>query len=388
MQPSSAAFAEAVTRSHTICTRVDVWDGDALVASTETGEILLVDGGVDIDRQANIRRHMTMTFVDPDPPSMVPTQTRTADTREVFDPLSYLEFRPWRGIEFPDGTKEYIPLGVVYLSSTEIQEDQGGVTFHCTADDRSDLISENKWQTIYNPPAETFQKVMSRIVLDRAVHFDGSMQSIPDDITANSVAPAGVAYSTTDDPWQMVMKLGDSGGLEPFFEATGLFVVRIPADPTKSIPVLDFSEGANGVRLSPLNRIIDRKTARSGVVVNSSAPWLLYPVSATVWDTDPTSPTFYKGPFGMNPEIIDNATVSNDADALKAAQAKFDTVVGVVDDIKFNSLVDPRLDVGDVISINSPRENIAGNYVLDTLNIPMLAMNGMSGTTKKRRRKA
>lgn len=380
MYPASAAFATAVNKSHTACSKMEIYDGTTMVATTEENDFILTDGNVTADRTASTRRKISFTVNDPAPPSLVP------GVSDWFDPLSYLEFKPWRGIQFPDGTKEFVPLGSLFLDRSEIIEDHDGVTIHCDGSDKSVLVSDNKWTTTFEPSADiTVAAAALEILLDRAEHFDGHYNSIS--VGTGSTVPLALTFGPNDDPWEAIRSLADGAGLEAYFDVLGRFIVgSIPSPSSLDSPLVSYVEGPTGVRLFPTNKMIDRKEARSGVTVRSSAPWLLYPVEATVWDTDPNSPTYHLGPFGETPEVIESAIITNVDDATAAAQAKFDLLVGVVDDIQFNALVDPRLDVGDLIGIESPKTNTTGNYVLQTLTIPLLAATGMAGTTKKRRR--
>jgi hypothetical protein len=92
----SAEFAQAINLSHQIAVEAAV-----LTATGET-PVDVLDGTVSLDANAASRGRLDITL----PRDLVPTGATS-----LLAPFGN-ELRVGRGIEFPDGTREIVPLGV------------------------------------------------------------------------------------------------------------------------------------------------------------------------------------------------------------------------------------------------------------------------------------
>src|SRR4051812_35315225 len=101
----SAAFLAALRQSHTISTRADVLSGGVVVATLD-----ITDGSVEVDGNNTVRRHCSVTLVDP---------TGTMTPSEAGDLLSPFgnEIALYRGIG-----DELVPLGVFGIATVDIED--------------------------------------------------------------------------------------------------------------------------------------------------------------------------------------------------------------------------------------------------------------------------
>ena len=107
MWPSTVAFRAAVASSHSIATQVLVgpWSG----ALTDISAYVL-DGEVSVDRTRAQRRTCSLTIGDVSG-GLIP---RFAS--DTLAPTAAQYLRPYRGVTFPDGSTELMPLGVFRIS--------------------------------------------------------------------------------------------------------------------------------------------------------------------------------------------------------------------------------------------------------------------------------
>lgn len=382
MQGGTAEFEELVGSSHVSGFKVDITDSTGTVqASTEDGDIVCSGGRITIDRQATTRRSGNMTFTDVDG-NTIPKTLSVITSKELFNPLSFYEFRPYRGIQLSSGDMEWKPQGVFTISDIGVKQRSAELTLDVTLHDRSMLISDNKWTAPYNIAKNTnYATAIINLITNRAKGFTPTFNF---EATASVTPP--MTFGTSDDPWDAALKLAEAIGMELFFDEVGVLVLRTIPDPAIMPVVKYLKEDENGVVVGEIDRNLNKREARSGVIVRGSAPWMIYPVSASVWDEDPLSATYRYGPMGEVPEQIEDAAVTNSTMALTAATAKFNKIVGVLEDISFGMLVDPRLDASDIVEIDQPRAGVTGKFVIDSLEMPLESDQTLTGKSRRRRR--
>lgn len=305
-----------------------------------------------------------------------------SNSRDWFNPWAMFEFKPYRGVRYADGTEEYVPLGSFYLTKVDIVAVQDGVTgVRIVAEDMSAYVAMNPLDYPYSVvEGETYQFAIQDI-LEACIYQQGP---VIDPWILNAQLTPFINYPAYTDAWNdIILKLAEAMGAEAYFGLDGEFVLNPILNPQTQPVVRTFNEGADGARISPPSRSIDKRGMRNGVIVKSSAPWLLYPVEGNWFDTDMMS-IVYIYAIGQYPEVIEDATVTNVDDADHAAEAKFYKIAGIVEDLELTVMPDPRLDVGDVIWITSADTGANSRYVLDTLKIPLSIDGTMTGTTRRR----
>src|SRR5512146_2193069 len=100
MEPTTDRFKSEIRKSHRVYSYVDV-----TAPNLQTFRLNATGGDVQIDRTASQRRRCTVSCVDPTG-TLTPT---TADS--ILTPYG-TEVRPYRGVQYDDGTTEVVPLGV------------------------------------------------------------------------------------------------------------------------------------------------------------------------------------------------------------------------------------------------------------------------------------
>jgi hypothetical protein len=145
--------------------------------------------------------------------------------------------------------------------------------------------------------------------------------------------------------------------------------------------VATYEEG-NGTTITSLDRNISTKETYNGVVYTVEGSQVTTPVRVEVWDEDTTSPTYRYGVFGSVPTFITTNLISTSAEAIKAATLLLNTYIGQQEQIQFQSVVDPSLDVNDVIYVKSEGSKVDRTVIIDTIDVPLDYTSNLGVTTR------
>ncbi len=387
-EAASDAFVEELRGSHTPVGWIEVRSDTELVASSISSNpalfLPLLSASVTIDKRADRRRTLSASFVDGAATSLLPSQVRAPVVREWLDPLSGFNLHAYRGVRFGDGTIEGAPLGVFPVESIEFTVPESGAAAEVsvTAPDRSAVVARNKWRAPYSIASGTnYASALTAGLADRALGFSPRYN-----VMATTMTTSRFTFSPDDDPWSVFVGLGQAMGGDPKFGRVGEFECQPAKNPDLQPVVADWTEGAHGTRLAPISRKMDVASMRTGVIVRSSAPWLLYPVEGSAWDDDPLSPTWRGGRLGEVPEIVQNALVTNTVDAGNMAQALLYSYVGILEDVTLSVIPNPLLDEDDVGELAASRVGLSGKFSIDSTTIPVVGRDPQTIAMRYRRR--
>ena len=70
------------------------------------------------------------------------------------------------------------------------------------------------------------------------------------------------------------------------------------------------------------------------------------------------------------------------ADAIKAASLLLNTYIGRQEEINFSSIVDPSLDVNDVIYLSSAGAKVDRTVIIDSMEVPLQYEGALSVKTR------
>lgn len=363
-------FYDEIKRSHTVISYVDV-----IAPDLETVRLTLIDGSVSCDRTAQVRRSMTASAVDPY--GLITPRA----TGEVLTPYG-TELRPYRGVQYSDGTTEVCPLGVFRLSKSTITDGVNGTRdITLEAYDRSRTVSRDKFTSPYTVDSGTNVLTAIKNIIGR---------TFPDatyDAITTSLATTGPRlYDSGSDPWDAVTDLAKSMGCEIYFDVLGRVAVAPPPD-INALPAPDFSyvEGDHCTMLD-LTRVFSDEPGFNGVIVTGESPGdEKPPVRGEAWDMSPTSPTYRYGPYGEVPMFITDATVKTDEDAGKVALAQLALQLGFPSQLTVNAAVNPSYEAGAVVQVTRQVSGVDGLYVLDAFTVPFPASSTQALALRERR---
>ncbi|MET9521530.1 DUF5047 domain-containing protein [Streptomyces coeruleorubidus] len=327
MYPVSDRFLKALAESHRVATRVQLF--------LTTGDVVDLEhtgGSVTVDRAQAIRRTCTVTVADPSLIPRTPTdQLATYGAR----------LRISRGIDYGDGTSELVPLGVFRLDTVDGDVNEGPVTLQ--GKDLSVIVADDKFTEPYKATGTVVGAVTALI-----------QRSIPnaDVISLVTDTPIGSrVFDIEADPWAGAQEIAAAAGAEVYPNADGVFAIAALPNLLTTPPVWAIEATEGGVYISG-DRAMTSDSVNNGVLARGeNTSENVPPVSYLAIDDDPTSPTYWDGPYGRRPKFISSSaytTVNACAQAAHAELAK-SRAPNAGGDI--SSLPNPALETGDVLRV-------------------------------------
>lgn len=374
MQQVTDAFKAEVLKSHTVYSYVD-----CITPSNGSFRLTATGGNVQVDRTADVRRRLNCSVVDPNG-DLTP---KTAAS--ILTPYG-TELRAYRGVKYTSGVLsgsfEVVPLGVFRLSKATVRDQVGGSPdIQLEAYDLSRTISRAKFEDVYTVATGTN---LVQAIKDIVTRTFPDMQF---DTTATSMtATSPLVFDANSDPWQAAQTIATSAGMEVFFTATGRCKVAPPVDIDHlPAPAWTYIEGSNCTMLD-LSVIFTDDPGFNGVILVGESPDGTAPAVRSVqWDKEPSSPTYYLGPYGKVPMFVTDSTITTQADADNAAIAQLNQILGFSSQLSVTAMVNPALDANDVIQVERTRSGVAGKYAIDGLTIPLDAAGTMPLTLRQKR---
>jgi hypothetical protein len=355
MYASSAAFKSAIATDHVVVSKAEVWAGDQKLQ-----EINVKSGTVTISSSAAVRRTCNLELVT----NRTSTNLVPDNDFDLLTPFGN-ELRLYRGVEYPSGTREYVPLGVFVITSVEIKDTNDGVSISMEGIDRSIRISRNKWTEAYQMVTGTLEASLADLLENR---YDDVSYVFPvTNVTVNQVI---LGLENDNDPWRDAVEIAELVGYDLYFDANG--VIQLTSFPSLdgSVVVASFQEGA-GTKVTSLDRTINTQDSYNGVIYTIEGTDVPTPIRVEVWDEDTTSPTYRFGVFGEVPIFVTTAVIATETEAIKAATSLLNTYIGAQESISWQGIVDPSLDVNDVVYVKSNGAKVDRLVILDTLDIPL-----------------
>jgi hypothetical protein len=355
MYPSSAAFKAAVRTDHVVVSKAEVWASDQKLA-----EINISDGNVQIDSSSAVRRVCDISLVTSrESNNLVPDND--------FDLLTPFgnELRLYRGVQYADGTEEYVPLGVFVITEVSISDTNDGVSIKLSGEDKSIRVSRAKWTTPYQMVSGTLEASLSALLKNRYPDVELSFPTT--NVTVNQVL---LGAENENDPWKDAVEIAELVGFDLFFDQNGVVQMKQFPSLDGSVVVALYTEG-DGTTITQLNRTISTKQTFNGVIYTIEGADVATPIRVEAWDEDSSSPTYRFGVFGQVPTFIQTNLLATESEAVRAAASLLNTYIGSQEVINWDSLVDPSLDVQDVVYVKSNGAKVDRLVIIDTLDIPL-----------------
>lgn len=268
---------------------------------------------------------------------------------------------------------EEVPLGVFVISEVGVDDSGAEVKISVEGDDRSLLVTQNRWTAPFQIAAGTNVVTAIRSILES--RYD-RVTLIATDTTA-TVGAAVLGQETGNDPWADARAIATAAGMDLYFNGEGNAVLEpIPAADDLTA-VVSFAEGEVSTLLSAARKM-NRRTTYSGVVVTGEGTSTSTPVRAEVWDDDPASPTYRFGPFGQVPFFYSSSLVTSAAQAQAVAEGLLRKVTGLAESLEWQALVDPSIGPGDVVAVSAPAARVSKVLILDSVTVPLTVDAAMS----------
>lgn len=330
MYPVSDRFLARLAESHQVATEVKLFLTDGRVQDLEhTG------GSVQVDRAQAIRRTCTVTVADP---ALIPRTP--ADQLATYG----ARLRIRRGVYYGDGSSELVPLGVFRLDAVAGDVNEGPATL--AGKDLAACIQDDKFTAPWRSTGTVVAAITALV-----------LRSLPDAAVVSTIVDVAIGQRTFDieaDPWAACQEIAAAAGAEVYPTADGTFVIATLPDILTTTPVWEIAAGEGGVYIRA-NRGMTSDQVFNGVLARGeNTAEAVAPVSYLATDTDPSSPTYWGGPYGRRPQFYSSPTLTTlgactAAATLKLAQAKAPNASGDI-----SSLPNPALEPGDVLRLTHP----------------------------------
>jgi hypothetical protein len=359
MYPVTATFGQALRNAHTITTRVDAYYNNTLLV----GDLPILDGAVTVNGGTGVRRSLDLTIAD----------TALWSTLDVIG----VELRPHRGIRYPDGVAEMVPLGVFGLDSMSMSVAPGGGIQVRSAPDRWARVQRAMFETPRASVLSHSIRTEAKLMVSEVVPEAGLVG-----VTATSTRTmAAVVWDR--DRAAAAIDLATSIGADVYFDTVGDLVIA-DAPLLSQPPVWSVDASASGVMLGG-EVARDRSRTYNVVVLSMSAVDGRTPFAPQiVADTDPTSRTYVNGPFGRVPYFYSSPLLRSANHALEAGPAILNRVKAVNAQLSLDAVVHPGLDRGDVITVLTP-SGITERHLVDSVTVPLTAAGTQQITTRSSR---
>jgi hypothetical protein len=325
----SSRFIPALAYSHRVVTEAQLLRTDGTIEALDhTG------GTVTVDRGQAVRRTCTVTLADT---SLIPRTP--ADKLSVYG----AQLRIRRGIDYGDGSApDLVPLGVFRIDDVQGDPDTGPVTI--TGSGLESFVIDDVFKA---PVTLTSGSAVAGIT----TLIQGTIPTATVISRATDATVGTMSWDREASRWDACTTLATALGAELYADAAGQFIIAPLPDLDPTSVVWEVAAGEGGVLVSATRGMARAGVFNSVTAYGENTADNVAPVSATVEDTDPTSPTYVSGPFGRVPTFYSSASLITTAQCTAAATQMLKTRLkpNAVADV--TSLPNPLLEPGDVIRV-------------------------------------
>jgi len=250
-----------------------------------------------------------------------------------------------RGIAYPDGEVERVPLGWFRVESVVWSALQGQATL--TLADRFAQVQDEPFTAPWSPVG--LRPSNAVVALVQQVFGSAIAYHVLTNPASEPLMTAGTVYD--QDRTQAISDLCQAVGAQCFFDALGDFVIRPAVRSGPSVWTID--AGDRGV-LTGATETLDRSSVRNGVSLRGQPDADQPPLYALAVYSNPTSPLRWGGPFGRVALIAESTAVTTQAQANAAAQSLLGLRLSLSRNLELAAVPNPALEPGDPVTVIFP----------------------------------
>lgn len=318
--------------------------------------------------------------------------TSTNDVLKDLSPYKTM-IRVERGVYTPRGIV-YIPLGVYRLFDISVQN---GKNVTITAYSQEADLRDHRYIT---PPgvtasAMTFQTLLSAsgMVFSDMAPTAPSMSWIGTAMNGAAgklkILPTKTTLTTARNRLELAERLVQSLGGDFFFTRSGYLVARDRPAFTDTVQLrVNATRSGMGTAATASSPAIlvsfDKKYSRNNVynavVATGTDTAGVVSYRGTAYDTAPTSPTRWGGPFGKKPRFYASPFLKTNAQCTAMAQRLLAESNRLKSSLDFSFVPNPMVEVGDLIELEYPDGSVE-KHIIRVLSIPLTANGSMTSST-------
>lgn len=368
MWTTTQTFLDAVTTSHQFALKVEGWIDGAWT------EFEVTAGSVSADYYALTAR----TFTGDMAPQFSSVLSRVR--LDSYSPTIYGAYlRIFRGITYPNGTEEFVPVGVFVID--RYQRDTGGD--YGLSISGSDLYSQiirarmETPRTVSGPSRIEVCKTLIREALEPNLPWGPVVfRTLP------GVVDSALQSATIDrDRGAAIRDILAGADLRGYFAPDGAFEFA-PSVTVDTPPVWSLAHGENGTLIG-LKEALSREKIYNIAVVNGEPPDPeTPPVMALARDEDVNSPTYWQGPFGKVPYFYASQFIYTVEQAQAVANSLLLRIRGAASSFGIQTVPNPALQPGDVVNVQYGADDKTDTHMITRMTIPFSAEQEMSLDTQ------
>lgn len=334
--------------------RVEVWNSGSRVDDYGTDGIPILDGAIQATLSSRVTRRLSLS---------VDRRLAPISITDLMTPYGN-ELVVWAGISGYGGPN-YLwaafrgRIADVIVDNTQIQvsaDDLAGELVNSfydipqSSNTGHTMVSE--WQRIVREAYPDAVFGTSDVIAERMpkMTFSDSRAA-----AADAIAEAASAYWYT---------LGD-----------GSFVMRLVPWATLQTPLLTLESGVDGTLIDG-QYTLSRENVFNRITVVGEAADGSAPVSATVFDNEATSPTYFYGPFGPKGRRVTSNVTTNNGAAFQLAERLLRRYRALTRTWQVDLVSDPALELGDCVTIDHLGQ--VDIQVVESFNLPLSGDNVMN----------
>ena len=367
----SSAFRPALADSHVVATRVRARSATGVFTTLTT-----VGGSISVDIDRAVRRDCSTLEIVSENGSLIPTSTTS-----LLSPISGAELWIDRGIQYNNGSTEYVPLGRFGWTTVTVDYQADGAHIYLDGiQDRSQRIIQATYNKMYSVSSAVAVETVISTILKRAWPSMPGVNLLP--TTGRTIAERSFGIEGDSDPWTDCVQIAEEFGYRLFFDVTGqVKMTRIGTSLSGSL----VTYSSDYPLVTNIQRSWNDENTYSGVIATGSGTRMFQPYRAVAYDDNVTSPTYYLGPFGKRIRVYTSTTIGSTAQAALIAKTQLQKTLGVAETVTWEQIPDPSLDVGDVVTLKYPNISLNRAYRIDRLEIPLDVSSLMTVTARERR---
>jgi hypothetical protein len=359
MLTASTAYRQALPYAHRRETRVQVYQSGVLVGDSDTLPGLLPVAG---EVSANLTSRVTRTLrMDTDPALF------STDVNALLSSYHSV-LKVSSGIGYPNGSREIFPIftGRIYESE---RAGNGGMHVECE-DLASDVIAYQFESPQVSVKTNTIVQEIHRLI---GQAIDSPTFGV--DNVGTALTPS-LVWDT--DRGKALDDLAQALAARWYALGDGSFVVR-EYPYTAGVPVLTLSDASGGTTMTA-DRTVSRVGTYNSIVVVSERMDGTAPIRAIARDTDPSSPTYFGGPFGKVSNIVKVQTPLSQGQAEQLALMLLAASTALAEQWSIDCVPDNTIEPGDTIGIDY--RGVTATQVIDSMTYPLTANGAMRISTR------
>lgn len=347
-----------------VVSRVDIYNKDG---SLFCADCPIVSGNVTIDYSRAERRSLELVLANSD------GELKSDPNGFWYDKI----IRAYRGVEDSSGNRQMYQLGEFYID--QISESNFPSSVSVSGRDSTKLLMNSKF-----PAATAFAagQILENIIRSVVINGGVSNSNLNLPTTGTAIATQ-VLWDAGLSRWEAVKDLAESYGYEVFFDASGVFTMRLFVDPTTAPTQFTFDTGGQYGNLASYKKSTNDSRIYNHVVVkggNNNA----VPVFGSVENNEPSSPTridrLSRRTFVYESKLVTTVTQAQDL------AASFLRIMALESyELELESLVAPWLDVGVAITFvdPDPAPSAPTRFLLTSLTVPLGVGATMQASAKR-----